>query len=230
VSRESYAHGADELELRLARLELTLLEVMTAVGMLVGELALRDDLALSTAGTVENALEHGWQDLVGARAARETFGVTIAARAVSDFLGTGRSALERAVTDAGAAVGALYDVRGGEGRLVAAIGYPDDVIDGFAHFPLTADLPAATAVRTRRPIWFGRREQILDQYPHLQTAHEETEAKMGADNVQGAVVPLVAAGEVVAVAIIGFATGEASPDASRLEAVRRRLAASFSPD
>src|SRR3954465_14384871 len=53
------------LELRLARLELSLLEVVTAVGMLVGELALRDDLVLTTPRGVEGALEHGGQALVG---------------------------------------------------------------------------------------------------------------------------------------------------------------------
>src|SRR3954467_9806868 len=54
-----------EVDARLTQLELTLLEVVTALGMLVGELALRDDLVLTTPSEVEEALEHGWQTLVG---------------------------------------------------------------------------------------------------------------------------------------------------------------------
>src|SRR3954463_8337817 len=53
------------LERRLARLELTLLEVVTAVGMLVGELGLRNDLVLTTPKEVAEAPEHGWQALLG---------------------------------------------------------------------------------------------------------------------------------------------------------------------
>lgn len=229
MTDDIHARSVDELEVRLARLELTLLEVVTAVGMLVGELALRDDLTLTTPDAVENALEHGWQALVGARPGHDSFGVTIDGRfaAPEELAAAGPPALERAVVDTGAAVGAFYAITGDEAALLASHGYPDDVIQSFARFPLSADLPAATAARTRRPLWFGAREQILDTYPHLRDVHEETEAELGLDDVQGAVVPLVANGDVVGVAIVGFGRGDAAPDASRLQAVRHRLSASL---
>lgn len=215
------------MELRLARLELTLLEVVTAVGMLVGELSLRRDLVLTTPSAVEEALEHGWQALVGVPEQPET-GVVVDERfADADLLAEAApDALATAVEATGAAVGALYAVDAGDAQLLASVGYPDGVMDAYARFPVTADLPAAIAARTRRPLWFGTREQIVETYPHLRDAHEETEAALGEDAMQGAVVPLVVHGDVVAVAIIGF-TQAGGTDASRLDAVRMRLSASL---
>src|SRR3954447_8150256 len=169
------------LELRLARLELTLLEVVTAVGMLVGELSLRDDLVLTTPGAVEEALEHGWQALVGVPQAEDARGITVNERFADDRLlaEAAPAALDRAIADTGAAVGAFYAIADGEARLLASTGYPAGVMDAYERFPVTADLPAATVARNGRPLWFGAREQIVETYPHLRDAHEETEAALG---------------------------------------------------
>ena len=51
-----------ELERRLARLELTLLEVVTAVGMLVGELALPADESLEDLDGIELGVEEDEED------------------------------------------------------------------------------------------------------------------------------------------------------------------------
>jgi hypothetical protein len=217
----------DALELRLARLELTLLEVMTAVGMLVGELAQRDDLVLTTPEAVEEALEHGWQALVGVPAI-EGAGVVVGERfaSVGELEAAAPDALRTAVEETGAAVGALYAVENGEARLLASAGYPEGVMDAFARFPLSADLPAAVAARTRLPQWFETREEIVESYPHLLDAHEETEAALGERALQGAVVPILSREGTVAVAVVGF-TEPDSRGVSRLEAVRSRLSAAL---
>ena len=220
--------GAEGVELRLARLELSLLEVVTAVGMLVGELAGRDDLVLTTAGVVEEALEHGWQVLVGVPE-QDSTGIVVDSRfadpvALAD---AAPAAVANAVKETGAAVGAFYAVHDDWVRLQASVGYPDGVIEEFAQFPITAELPAAVAARAQRPLWFNTREEIVETYPHLRSAHEETEAPLGEQGVQGAVVPLIAKAEVVAVAIIGFTPSRNTTSTMRLDTVRRRLAASF---
>src|SRR3954467_8708508 len=131
------------LERRLARLELTLLEVVTAVGMLVGELGLRSDLVLTTPKAVEEALEHGWQALLGVPEQAAT-GVTVDRRFAdrTRLSEEAPSALGGADEETGAAVGALYAVDDTELRLLASVGYPPGVMDAFARFPVTSDLPA----------------------------------------------------------------------------------------
>src|SRR3954447_48040 len=86
---------------RVAQLELTLLEVVTALGMLVGELALRDDLVLTTPGAVEEALEHGWQALVGVPAPAAQPGWADPERLAE----LAPPALHQAMAETGAAVG-----------------------------------------------------------------------------------------------------------------------------
>jgi hypothetical protein len=214
---------------RVAQLELTLLEVVTALGMLVGELALRDDLVLTTPGAVEEALEHGWQSLVGVPAPQDAEVIVADAHWADPerLAEAAPSTLSRAMDDTGAAVGAVYAIDHDQARLVAHYGYPDGVMEEFDAFGLDADLPVATAARTRRPLWFGERASIVESYPHLREAHEATEVELGQPAVQGAVVPLVAGDGVAAVVILGFTTDRASADASRLRALRERIAAAL---
>jgi hypothetical protein len=214
---------------RVAQLELTMLEVVTALGMLVGELALRDDLVLTTPGAVEEALEHGWQTLVGIPAPQDA-DVIVADSHWADIERLAEAApatLRRAMDDTGASVGAVYAIEHDQVRLLAHYGYPEGVMEAFETFGLEADLPAATAARTRRPLWFGERAAIVESYPHLRDAHEATELELGQTAVQGAVVPLVAGDAVAAVVILGFTTDRASDDASRLHALRLRIAAAL---
>jgi len=228
VAEGGQPRGIEDVERRLARLELTLLEVVTAVGMLVGELGLRSDLVLTTPKAVEEALEHGWQALLGVPE-QPAAGVTVDRRFAerTRLSEEAPTALAGAVEETGAAVGALYAVDDAELRLLSSVGYPPGVMDAFARFPISSDLPAAAAARGRTPIWFGSREQIVETYPHLRDAHEVTEEAIGEFAVEGAVVPIVAAERVIAVAVIGFTQGQGQDDASRLDAVRLRLASSL---
>lgn len=192
-------------EARIARLELAMLELVTALGMLVSELAGRDDLALSSAGEVERALDHGWSTLVGdAFRAVEPVPGDLAAIAGSN--GWAPDALRRAMASTGAAVGAVYEVPevGGRAMLVASEGYPDEVMEDFRVISLDAELPVSVVARTGRPLWFRERGEIIEQYPHLADAHELTEEALGAPGVQGAVVPLTLGGRVWAVILVGF--------------------------
>src|SRR5438067_1804332 len=139
-----------EVEERLTRLELTLLEVLTALGMLTGELALRKDLALSKPEVVERALEQGWETLFGAAIEREArdlqtlFEIPALAAESAHLREQAPAALARTMADTGAAVGALYGVdrAGDEISLLASEGYPTEVMAAFLSFGLDADLPA----------------------------------------------------------------------------------------
>ncbi|HKH30718.1 MAG TPA: GAF domain-containing protein [Gaiellaceae bacterium] len=219
----------ERITARVAQLELTMLEVVTALGMLVGELALRDDLVLTTPGAVEEALEHGWQTLIGVPSPQDADLIVADAhwadreRLAEAAPGT----LRRAMDDTGASVGAVYAIEHDHALLVAHYGYPVGVMEAFETFGLDADLPVATAARTRRPLWFGDRDAIVESYPHLRDAHEATEVELGKRAVQGAVVPLVAGDGVAAVVILGFTTDRASQDASRLHALRQRIVAAL---
>lgn len=214
------------LAARLDQLELTLLEVVTALGMLVGELALREDLSLEKPGVVEEALERGWQTLFGAAVDRSD--LTDARPEWADpvrLAAVAPDALADAMEATGAAVGAVYAVDDDARaiRVLAWAGYPAEVMAAFSSFSLDAELPAADAARSRQALWFAERGEILEQYPHLRDAHEETEAALGTAGVQGAVVPLLAGDRVAAVVLLGFTVDAASPDPERLHAVRERI-------
>src|SRR4051812_28846564 len=146
----------DRLAARLEALELTLLEVVTALGMLVGELALREDLALEKPEVVEEALERGWQTLFGSTLEAELAAVPEWANE-ERLRQIGPGALAAAMDETGAAVGAVYAVGGGSARLVTSAGYPPGVMEQFATIPLDADFPVCAAARTATPLWFSQR-------------------------------------------------------------------------
>ena len=226
--------GPDDVSRRLERMEATLLEVVTALGMLVGELALQDTLVLTKAVEVEDALEKGWAALFGSAVDRSDLREPAPA-ALTPGSGSGALTVEvepalgsaqlldvagpafvRALYDAGASVGALYEVVDGrELVLVESAGYPTEVIGQFERFSLDADLPVAEVARSGRPVWFDERRAILETYPELKDAHEQTEAAIGAEGVQGAVIPLQVGGDMQLVLLFGFVTGDLQPTERR---------------
>jgi len=217
--------GSDPVVERLARLELTLLEIVTTLGVLVREVADRMDVELERPELVDGALERAWLTLFdperpqpGSRPARDV---------VADWASLARledaapAALLEAMDATAAAVGAIYAVADGFAQLVAFDGYPSEVMHDFQTVSLDADLPVAEAARSRRPLWFAARTQIVDSYPHLKDAHELTEQTLGLVDVQGAVVPLLAGDRVGAVVILGFAaSGQRNLDDVRTHVVR----------
>ena len=215
--------GADPVVERLARLELTLLELVTTLGLLVSEVAQRMDVELERPELVEGALERAWQTLFdpgrpqpGSAAAREVVGDWASPARLVD---AAPAALQEAMNDTGAAVGAIYAIADDSAQLVAFDGYPHEVMQEFRSVPLDADLPVAAAARARRPLWFAARTQIIERYPGLRQAHEQTEQMLGATDVQGAVVPLLTGDRVRAVVLLGFTSAEQR----NLGEVRRRI-------
>lgn len=225
MGTDSERRAAEELAARIDLLELTLLEVVTALGLLVGELAGRDDLALSQPAVVEQALESGWQTLIGRVPHAPGRQADAAWSDPHELQQVGPPALLRAMGDTGAATGAIYAVwpERREATLVAFAGYPPGVIDQFRVVALDSDLPVAAAARSRHPIWFAERGDILGRYPDLRAAHEQTEEALGRAGVQGAVVPVVAQGRVAAVVVVGFTLESASASSDRLRAVQERI-------
>ena len=208
---------------RLARLELTLLELVTTLGLLVGDVAERPDVALGRPELVEGALDRAWRALFDPDRPQPS---ERSRDVVADWAEPARlrriasDALHEAMADTGAAVGAIYGVADDEVELVASEGYPPEVMEDYRHVPLDADLPVCAAARSRRPLWFAASTQIVDRYPHLRAAHERTEQTLGLTDVQGAVVPLLAGDRVGAVVILGFADS-ATP--RKLDEVRGRI-------
>src|SRR3954452_3031126 len=184
--------------------------------MLVGDLALHDDRVLETAGTAEQALENAWQTLLGVPSPQEADVVSGEIRwgDPERLAEIAPDALRRAMDAAGASVGAVYAIDRGQARLLVSYGYPDGVMEAFSLFALDAELPVAMAARERRALWFAERGEILESYPDLASAHEQTEQALGRPAVQGAVMPLLAGDEVAAVVILGFTIDRSSPDAA----------------
>lgn len=195
----------DPVVQRLAQLELTLLELVTTLGLLVSDVANRVDVQLEPE-LVDRALLRAWETLFD----EQRPGAPPRRDVVRDWSHPERLAkvapvaLREAIADTGAAVGAVYGVDDDEAWLAAFEGYPPEVIERFDRFSLDAALPVAAAARSRRPLWFAARTQIVDRYPHLREAHEETEQRLGLADVQGAVVPLLARDRVGAVVTLGF--------------------------
>src|SRR5581483_8470393 len=54
-------------------------------------------------------------------------------------------------------------------RIADAEGYPDDLTDHWAEFPLAADLPASEVIRTDRPIVIRTIGERAERYPSLDT-------------------------------------------------------------
>jgi hypothetical protein len=230
---ESPASQGDVAE-RLQRVETTLLEVVTALGMLVGELALQDNLVLTKAAEVEGALEKGWAVLFGGvvdrsdlRSEAPSGAVVVDVDPLLDANRVGRAAgpvFLQAMRDIDASVGALYEVEGSEVVLVEYSGYPAEVMEQFARFPVDADLPAAAVALSGRPMWFDERAAILETYPDLKDAHERTEAAIGREGIQGAVIP-VQVGDSQLVMLFGFTTGDRRSAGEReLSALAARFA------
>jgi PAS domain S-box-containing protein len=75
--------------------------------------------------------------------------------------------LAEAVPALGASAGAvgLLDADAGEIRIARSVGYSDEAIESFRHFPASADLPMAEAVRRREPVWCESIEELEARYP-----------------------------------------------------------------
>lgn len=76
-------------------------------------------------------------------------------------------ALVRVVREAGASVGVVYLLPSGETVLRQALltGIPPQTVAPWAQVELAAPIPVAEAVRERRVVWVGSREEMARRYP-----------------------------------------------------------------
>lgn len=74
-------------------------------------------------------------------------------------------ALGVALEELGATSGSLCMIEGEELRIVAAAGYPPEVMAHWGTFPLDADLPASEVVRTGRAVFISNDTERRARYP-----------------------------------------------------------------
>ncbi|WP_327248307.1 SpoIIE family protein phosphatase [Streptomyces sp. NBC_01320] len=76
-------------------------------------------------------------------------------------------ALIRVVHETGASVGVMYLLPSGETvlRMALLTGVPPQIVAPWAQVALAAPIPVAEAVRERRVVWVGSREEMARRYP-----------------------------------------------------------------
>ncbi|MFN8621249.1 MAG: GAF domain-containing protein [Chloroflexota bacterium] len=112
-----------------------------------------------------------------------------------------RHALDRSVRVVGADRGAFLvpDETGTVLRVAAETGYPSEAVQALREVPMTADLPAAEAARTRRAVLIGDRAAYLARYPSVAAVLPTTASQATAAQ------PLLADGMLLGV--LGWAFG-----------------------
>jgi K+-sensing histidine kinase KdpD len=106
--------------------------------------------------------------------------------------------LDQGIVASGAARGAVAMVTedGHELEVAAWHNYPGAMPAELDRFSISSDAPLAEAVRTRRPLYLGSREERLARYPGLAVWSEETRAL--------AALPLVSEGRPRGGFVLGF--------------------------
>jgi serine phosphatase RsbU (regulator of sigma subunit)/anti-sigma regulatory factor (Ser/Thr protein kinase) len=106
-----------------------------------------------------------------------------------------------AVIDSGvaalqASAGALLLVEGNGLRVAGSVGYPEDVVHRFTVQTADAQMPAATAWRTREAVWLETREERDERFPNLPNVEPNT--------ISVCALPLVAGGHGLGVLRFSF--------------------------
>jgi PAS domain S-box-containing protein len=91
-------------------------------------------------------------------------------------------------------------------EVVAATGYPEDVLRAFARFSLDAPLPLAQSVRTGNAMWIESQEQLAEQFPDL------VSARVGLHLNSSASIPLLVKGKAFGALGLSFAEVRAYRD------------------
>lgn len=88
-------------------------------------------------------------------------------------------------------------------EIVQSVGLPQELIDSWQRFPITAPVPIAELVRTRKPIFLESVEAFATQYPIL--AH----APMNTGNKAFACIPVTVEGQILGGISFSFAEAKA---------------------
>jgi len=85
-------------------------------------------------------------------------------------------------------------------ELLAGIGFEPGRLDRLTEMPLDVPLPAAVAARTRTPLWYPTRDELLAAFPNLRAS------VMPADELQAvAAMPLLSRGRLIGTMAVSFA-------------------------
>ncbi|MBE8997295.1 AAA family ATPase [Nostoc sp. LEGE 12447] len=83
-------------------------------------------------------------------------------------------------------------------EIVRAVGYNQDLVDAWRHFPIDSPSPLAEAVRTGQPIWAESKQGRIARYPHLAEAYAQYDIDAWIS------IPLMVEGSAVGGITLGF--------------------------
>ncbi|WP_442940399.1 ATP-binding protein [Nostoc sp.] len=103
-----------------------------------------------------------------------------------------------AALGASSALVALVNENKTELEIVRAVGYNQDLVDTWRHFPIDSPSPLAEAVRTGQPIWAESKQNRISRYPHLAEAYTQYDIDAWIS------IPLMVEGSAVGGISLGF--------------------------
>ncbi|MCL6749576.1 GAF domain-containing protein, partial [Nostoc sp. CCCryo 231-06] len=104
-----------------------------------------------------------------------------------------------AALGASSALVALLNENKTELEIVRAVGYKQDLVEAWRHFPIDSPSPLAEAVRTGQPAWAESRQNRIARYPHLAEAYAQYDIDTWIS------IPLMVEGWAVGGITLGFA-------------------------
>ncbi|MFN6465952.1 MAG: AAA family ATPase [Nostoc sp. DedVER02] len=104
-----------------------------------------------------------------------------------------------AALGANSALVALLNENKTELEIVQTVGYKQDLVDTWRHFPIDSPSPLAEAVRTGQPAWAESKQNRIARYPHLAEAYAQYDIDAWIS------IPLVVEGSAVGGITLGFA-------------------------
>ncbi len=105
-------------------------------------------------------------------------------------------------------------------EVISACGYPQEMLDTWSRFPMTAEIPIADAIKMQQPIFLPSREAWAQRYPHIATQYADIE------HHAWAALPLIVDGSTVGGMSFSFPTlQQFSPeDCSFIQALAQQCA------
>jgi serine phosphatase RsbU (regulator of sigma subunit)/anti-sigma regulatory factor (Ser/Thr protein kinase) len=227
-----YASEPGMLEdMRLLRLRSAMMVPLPARGRAIGvlslmrtgdsapydahDLTLAEELGRRAGLAIENARLYDEERVARARAEADRERITRLQR-VGDALGgaldrreVGRVIVAQGMAALSAVTGVVAIRSGGEGRLVASAGYPEEVAERIERFTLDERIPLAHVLRTGEEVWLESREDWLVRF-----------GEPAAPFPTGVCLPLEHGGRVEGAVAFRFPLGERRIDAGERAFVR----------
>ena len=147
------------------------------------ELPLVEDLARRAAIAVDNALLYR-STQQARRIAEETAERTASLQSLTAALSEALTPAQvgevvvnqgLAVLKAIAGFIALLSVSDRTLEIVSDFGYPQEIVDTWRRFPITAEVPIADAIKMNKPIFLESREAWVQRYPHLASQYTDNQ-------------------------------------------------------